>query len=47
MFKFKKEQTMKLSEYFELKSPKYCTLQIIPHSSNRNYDTEILVQTIV
>ncbi|HBJ2623461.1 TPA: hypothetical protein LA827_003264 [Clostridium botulinum] len=46
MFKFKKEQTMKLSEYFELKNPKYCTLQIIPHSSNRNYDTEILVQTI-
>ncbi|WP_252247760.1 hypothetical protein [Clostridium sp. ZS6] len=42
MFKFKKEQTMKLSEYFELKSPKYCTLQIIPHSSNRNYDTEIM-----
>ncbi|EES50523.1 hypothetical protein [Clostridium botulinum] len=46
MFKFKKEQTMKLSEYFELKNPKYCTLQIIPHSFNRNYDTEILVQTI-
>ncbi|WP_315080016.1 hypothetical protein [uncultured Clostridium sp.] len=43
---FKREQTMKLSDYFELKNPKYSTLQIIPHSSNRNYDTEILVQTI-
>jgi hypothetical protein len=37
---------MKLSDYFELQKPKYVNLQIIPHSSNRNYDTEILVQTM-
>jgi hypothetical protein len=42
----KKEHSMKLSDYFELKRPTYVTLQIIPHSSNRNYDTELLVQTM-
>ena len=43
---FKKPKTMKLGEYFELKKPKYVTLQVIPHSSNRNYDTELLVQAM-
>jgi hypothetical protein len=43
---FGKTQTMKLSDYFELQKPQYVNLQIIPHSSNRNYDTEILVQTM-
>lgn len=43
---FNRTQTMKLSDYFELQKPQYVNLQIIPHSSNRNYDTEILVQTM-
>lgn len=47
MFDFLKPTvTMKLSDYFELNNPKYITLQITPHSSNRNYDTELLIETM-
>lgn len=47
MFDFlKKPKVITLEDYFELKKPKYITLQVIPHSSNRNYDTELLVQTM-
>ncbi|HIG0360365.1 TPA: hypothetical protein ACX96Z_001954 [Clostridium sporogenes] len=47
MFDFlKKPKVMTIEDYFALKKPKYVTLQVIPHSSNRNYDTELLVQTM-
>jgi hypothetical protein len=39
-------KSMKLSEYFELINPKYATLQLVPSTSNRNYDTELIVTTI-
>lgn len=39
-------KSMKLSQYFELKNPKYVALQLIPSTSNRNYDTELIAQTI-
>lgn len=42
----KKCNSIKLEDWFELKKPKYTTLQVIPHSSNRNYDTELLIQTM-
>lgn len=35
-----------ISKYFEIVKPKYSILQIIPHTSNRNYDTELIAQTI-
>lgn len=41
-----KTTSIKLSDYFELKKPTYVTLQIIPHSSNRNYDTDMLIETM-
>lgn len=44
--KFKKPKSIPIDEWFELRHPKYVSLQIIPHSSNRNYDTELLVQTM-
>lgn len=44
--RFKKIQSMPLSDYFELKNPTYVTLQVIPHSSNRNYNSELLIQTM-
>lgn len=47
MFDFlKKPKVITFEDYFALKKPKYITLQVIPHSSNRNYDTELLVQTM-
>lgn len=42
----KKEKSMPIDEWLELRHPTYITLQVIPHSSNRNYDTELLVQTM-
>ncbi|WP_291548111.1 hypothetical protein [Clostridium sp. HMP27] len=42
----KKSSSIKLEDWFELRKPKYITLQVIPHSSNRNYDTELLIQTM-
>ncbi|AUN10701.1 hypothetical protein CF055_00250 [Clostridium botulinum] len=43
---FKKERSIKLSDYFEIIHPKYSVLQITPNSSNRNYDTELIAKTI-
>jgi len=37
---------VKVSTYFALKNPKYTCLQLIPSTSNRNYDTELIAQTI-
>jgi hypothetical protein len=37
---------IKLSTYFAYKNPKYTCLQLIPSTSNRNYDTELIAQTI-
>jgi hypothetical protein len=37
---------LKISTYFALQNPKYTCLQLIPSTSNRNYDTEIIAQTI-
>lgn len=43
---FRKEKSIKISEYFEIIHPKYSILQIIPDTSNRNYDTELIARTI-
>jgi hypothetical protein len=37
---------IKISDYFAYKNPKYTCLQLIPSTSNRNYDTELIAQTI-
>jgi ABC-type cobalamin/Fe3+-siderophores transport system ATPase subunit len=39
-------KSMKLSTYFALRNPRYTTLQLIPSTSNRNYDTELIATTI-
>jgi hypothetical protein len=39
-------KSIKLSDYFAIRNPTYITLQLIPSTSNRNYDTELIAQTI-
>lgn len=45
MFK-KKIQTLKLSDYFEIKKPSYQYIKITPHKSIRNYTTQSLAKSI-
>lgn len=39
-------KSMKLSDYFQIKSPVYVALKIIPHSSIRNYNSSTIARMI-
>lgn len=39
-------KSIKMSDYFQIRNPSYITLQLVPSTSNRNYDTELIAQTI-
>lgn len=39
-------KSMKLSNYFEIKKPIYTALKIIPHSSNRNYNSDSIAKMV-
>ncbi|MDF2502565.1 hypothetical protein [Clostridium sp.] len=43
---FNKKIEMSIKEYFEIVRPIYSVLQIIPDTSNRNYDTELIAKIV-
>lgn len=43
---FSKKIEMTIKEYFEIVKPEYSILQIVPDTSNRNYDTEHIAKAI-
>lgn len=42
----KREKTIKLTDYFELRKPTYTTIKIIPHKSIRNYTSSNIAKAI-
>jgi replicative DNA helicase len=43
---FNRKIELTIKEYFQIVKPKYSILQIVPDTSNRNYDTEHIAKTI-